>query len=169
MEYIHSYAKNKDDAMTEVIDKDRGWNKFKRDMKKIDGSYVKVGLQSGSLHKGEGGEISDLVAIGAIHEFGTKTIPERSFMRTTFDERQHQLNALKIRLSRTISSGRMSVRQGLTILGEAMSNAIKKKITDIKLPPLKNPSEKRTGEGVANPLVDTGQLRSGITYEVVVR
>lgn len=155
--------------MTGVTDKDKGWNDIKRNMRQMNGSYVKVGLQSGSVHKGREGHLSDLVAIGAIHEYGTKNVPERSFMRTTFDEQKPQLTLLKKRLVSSITSRRINTEQGLRILGEFMASAIKKKITDIQYPPLKNPSKKRAKGGIPNPLVDTGQLRAGVTPVVVIK
>jgi hypothetical protein len=152
-----------------VKDIDKGWKRIKKDLKELDHSHTKIGIQQ----KSDTGNrsLSDMVTIGAVHEFGAprKNVPMRSFMRTTLDEQRRNIASLQTKVHSSVVSGRISVRTGLAIIGEFVTTKIKKKITDIKFPPLKNPSRKRTGGGIANPLVDTGQLRASITHVEVIK
>lgn len=147
---------------------DRGWKRIKNDLSKLNGSFTKVGIQQSS-NTGDRG-LSELAGIGAVHEFGAprKSIPARPFMSTAFDENKQKLKILKSNIYDNIVRNRVSVRRGLGILGEFMTTKIKKKITDIKSPPLKNPSKKRSGGGTPNPLVDKGILRGSITHTEVI-
>ena len=151
------------------VDVDHGYRRIIGDLRALKGNHTKVGIQQGS-NLGER-SLGDMVAIAAVHEFGSpsKHIPVRSFMRTTFDENVRAVNDLKRNLLRQVVKGRMSHKKALAILGEFVTTKMKQKITDIKVPPLKRPSRRRSGGGVPNPLVDTGQLRASITHVEVMR
>lgn len=156
-------------ARSSFVDRDKGYQRIIGDLRALKGSHTKVGIQQGSNLGSR--NLGEMVTIGAVHEFGSpnRNIPVRSYMRTTFDDNIRQVNNLKRRLYDSVVRGRLTTKQALAILGEFVTTKIKKKITDLKFPPLKNPSEKRTGGGIANPLVDTGQLRASITHIEVVK
>lgn len=163
--------------MTAVKDTDLGWNKIKRELLTADGGYTKVGLQEGAEHKDpESGEMSDLVKIGAINEFGTKRIPQRSFLRSSFDESQGKLKELKEKLVTAVILKKISSRQALGLLGEFFEARVKSKIRTLKTPPnalsTQQAKARRVNKGsvteINNPLVDTGQMMQSIRHVEVI-
>jgi hypothetical protein len=163
-------------------DIDRGWRRIQRELKKMDGSFTKVGIQGGS-EKMTDRELPQMVMIGAVHEFGAPraNVPARPYFRWSFDNNLNKLKRVQKRAYNGVLDGDFSTEQGLGLIGQFMESRIKKRITDVRTPPLKNPSLRRT-EGraglrqsrlkkrsVPNPLVDTGQLRASIIHTEHVR
>lgn len=70
-------------------DIDRGWKRIKREIAKMDSAYVKTGIQQGTADY-KGGVAATTVAM--VNEFGSEDghIPERSFLRSSFDENATQ-------------------------------------------------------------------------------
>ncbi len=118
---------------------------------------VKVGLPKGSNDYPDG---TSVIMVGAVHEFGSssKNIPQRSFLRSTVQEKRRKYKKMFSKLAKKIVNGKLTVKEALNLLGLQVQTDVKEKITDIKEPELKH----REG----NPLVDTGHLRQSITYEV---
>lgn len=105
-----------------------------------------------------------VAGIGYAHEYGTATLPERSFMRSTIKEKKKDIIALQKKLLKQIINGKMKVETGLGLLGEFMADTIRQKIVSISSPP--NTQATIDAKGSSNPLIDTGQLKNSITYEV---
>jgi len=116
---------------------------------------VKVGLPQGSNDYPDG---TSVIMVGAVHEFGSSRVPERSFLRSTVIEKKRDYKALFRKLTFKIVKGDMDARTALGLIGLAVQTDVQDKITDIDSPPLVY----REG----NPLVDTGHLRQSITFEV---
>lgn len=160
-----------------VIDRDRGWNEYRRRVAGAKGAYVKVGVTSsvGSQPKESrdpaGKGPLTLVQVAWFNEFGTMTakgkthVPERSFIRSTHDEQREAIIRRKKGLVRQIGDG-LSVRRALEILGTWMKGKIQAKIVSLRTPPNAPGTIKRKQS--SNPLVDIGQLRQNIEYQVVV-
>ncbi len=91
-------------------------------------------------------------------------IPERSFIRSTLHEQRDEIIALKKKLLGQILDGKMNTEKALGILGAFLADKIKLKIVAIKDPPNKASTIRK--KGTSNPLIETGQLRNSITYEV---
>jgi len=149
-----------------VRDIDRGWNGIMRDLKNLDDSFTKVGVQQGETRQ-DGAETSDMVIVAAVNEFGTRTIPERPFMRNAFDKNKGKIKKVQDELYSRILQNRISPRQGLGLLGEAMERLTKKEITDLRTPP--NAPATVAKKGSSNPLIDTGQLRQSITHVETIK
>ena len=159
---------------TEVID--LGWNRIIEETKLADRSYTKVGLQEGEKAK----DMSDLVVVGAANEFGTKRIPARPFIRSTYDDNREQLFALIDRQYGRILDGVATAKSALARIGSWLEARTKKKIVDIREPPNAPSTARRkalrTKAGrsdrammINNPLIDTGQMRQAIRHvEVMV-
>lgn len=131
-----------------------------KDRVKIPGT-VDVGIIDAGKHPS--GDIT-VAGIGYAHEYGTVTLPERSFMRSTIQAKKKEIIALQKKLLKQIVNGKMKVEDGLRLLGEFMSDAITQKIVSITSPP--NTPETIAAKGSSNPLIDTGQTKNSITYEV---
>ncbi len=122
---------------------------------------VDVGIIDAGQHPS--GDIT-VAGIGHAHEFGTSTLPERSFIRSTTRSKKKQIIALQTKLLKKISTGEMTVKKALGLVGEFLSDEIRQKIVAIQSPP--NTPETIARKGSSNPLIDTGQLKNSITYEV---
>ena len=150
---------------------DRGCDKIMRQLKLTDKSYVKVGVQAGAEHKpsskgSKPKDTTDMVAIAVANEFGTKGIPERSFLRSTTDEQQRELIVLKVEAIRRITIGRTTVKKQLDKIGLYLGSKVQNKIKDLRTPP--NALSTVRAKGSSSPLVDTGQLRASIRHVVHV-
>ncbi|MBD8026427.1 hypothetical protein H9636_07115 [Ureibacillus sp. Re31] len=113
------------------------------------------------------------VMIANVHEFGVTiqrergsiVIPERSFIRTTFDEKNAEWVRFIRSQLRLVVTFRIDARTLWERLGAKIVADIQEKITDLDAPP--NAPSTIAKKGSSNPLIDTGGLRSRITYRVV--
>ena len=113
--------------------------------------------------RGDAGTTDDgsmtLATLGAIHEFGTPTIPERSFLRTGVDDAKPDI--IGIMESRLAKDG---VDKTLGLIGLTAQNAVQSKIVNLRTPA--NEASTIAAKGSSNPLVDTGGMLGSITYVV---
>lgn len=122
-----------------------------------------------------GDEDSFYVMIASVHEFGVTilkgtgsiVIPERSFMRTTFDEKEAEWIQFAKRQLKNVLEFKIDARTMYERLGARMVGDIQVKITDLNAPPNAESTIKQKGS--SNPLIDDGDLRRRITYRVVAR
>lgn len=159
-----------------VIDKDTGW---KRLMELVRGPSpsVTVGIQGEDAGKvtDENGEIT-MVVLGGVHEFGREdgTIPSRSFIRSTVDANAEKYRALRKRLAGLVIAGKLDPKRALALLGEKVKSDIQGAM-EAGLKPDLAESTKRAriqgeaeadGSRVFKPLIDTGDLKRSISYQV---
>lgn len=134
---------------------------------------VRVGLladkgQEPKTQRGPTGAIvpteMTLVDIAAIHEFGAPAagIPKRSFLRDTVDGGADEIRRTQSVVARQIVLGGLRVRTGLDRIGAKVSGMIQRRIARRIPPPNAEATVERKGSDV--PLIDTGQLRSSITW-----
>lgn len=124
-----------------------------------------VGIPSDENSRDESTGITN-AELGAIHEFGApkKNIPERSFMRSSASEEANNLGRLaKIQISECLR-GETSAHDAFATVGVYLQGKIVDKITDGDFEPNTEATVKRKKS--SKPLIDTGQLRGAITYEV---
>ena len=120
-----------------------------------------------------GDEGDEYVMIARVHEFGitirTKKakiiIPERSFIRSTFDEKQKEWEKFINKQLQHVLDLKIDVQTMLGRLGAKMVADIQEKITDIRTPP--NAASTIAKKKSSNPLIDTGGMRMRVTYRVV--
>lgn len=148
-----------------IRERDKGYNDFKKRIDEIKKKpYVKIGiLESAGKHKNSDFTVAE---VGSIHEFGSSNVPQRSFIRSTHDEiRDRILNKIK-ELKTDVLLRKNSVAKALALIGLMVQSAIQKKITDgdPEWEPLKAETIEKKGSSKA--LIDTGQLRASIRYEV---
>jgi len=129
--------------------------------------HVDVGILSGATPSGETKSGISLPVLGAIHEFGTATIPQRSFMRSTVAEKQKAWGKMA---GAYLKANPKNITGALTMLGEAASKDMQAKIESNIAPKLKKATIKaKARRGKENPelaLVDTGAMEEAISYEV---
>ena len=114
-----------------------------------------------------------------IHEFGAPAanIPERSFIRSTFDAHREEYMALLRTLLQAVYVNKLTVERALGLLGARISSDIKKRVTTgAGIPPPNAPSTlarklaltRRGSKGIPRTLIDTGRLIASVSWAVVV-
>lgn len=150
---------------------DRGWQRIQRELKAAERGSVKIGIQDDAgdydIPAEEGGGTGPpLVAIAFWNEYGTSDgrIPSRPFMRKAFDEGKSKIDRTTARLLNGIYVGQFDAHLALTLLGQLHESQVRKMMTDIRTPP--NAPSTIDQKKSSNPLIDTGQTRQSIRYEV---
>jgi hypothetical protein len=106
-----------------------------------------------------------VISIAFAHEFGSYRVPERSFMRAGFDTNKSRIDQLCETLADRVLHGGLDARAMYEAIGAEVTGLIQEHLTNLRDPP--NSPETIARKGSSNPLIDTGQLRSSITWKVV--
>jgi len=136
---------------------DHGWNMALRAMTKSPVADLEVGLLD---------DTSDIAEYGYYNEFGLG-VPERSFIRSTFDENRTKYEAM---LEKALEQGQrrgVPPTRGFLKLAIKMHNDIKRKITKLRSP--KNADATVAAKGSSNPLIDTGAMRNAIRWRILAK
>lgn len=145
----------------EVKINDAKWRKIIKQVAVMKRATVRVGIM------GDAGDEKgvSLAEIAAYHEFGTATIPERSFLRSTFyGHAADGLAKMCATLSKAILEGKMDETRALGLLGLWAVSEVRKTIRAGIEPELAPATIAAKGSSL--PLVDTGQLINSITWIV---
>lgn len=155
--------------------------RIENELKIIQRKTVEIGIL--------GSESSEILIIANVNEFGaeisvtenmrnylhsiglhllnstvTITIPERSFVRRTVDEKENNIiNFLDTKFTQ-VFNGEINSNQFLNSIGEYCVGLTRKMLVDVNNPP--NHPFTIEQKGSNNPLIDTGTLLSRISYEV---
>ena len=127
---------------------------------------VAVGLPKDKISGKAYGSGSSVVQVGAAHEYGTGNVPQRSFLREPFLIKRRELQKTIDTVFSRIFEG-MDTEKGLSIIGTQAMNISKKAFTSGGYgawAPLDPATVK--AKGSSQILIDTGMLRSSITYVV---
>jgi hypothetical protein len=154
-----------------IIVRDRGLNRLLRSWRKTvassrhGGPAVTVGIQAAEGSQEHEGGITNLV-LAIIHEFGTATIPARSFVRSTVDVFKSKYRRMLQDIGqRALKGGNLA--QGLFVLGETARADMIRRIQNAEIKQDLAPSTQRQ-RGEAGPaLVDEGQLINAISSVVI--
>lgn len=156
--------------MSRVEDKDLGLNRIIRTLNKdLDGVVVKVGVQAKdkAVRRGKGGSIRNtdqpLAVIAAIHEFGLGDMPQRSFLRSAYDENLPMIDKMIQRVANGAVFG-LGTNAALNKLGNVVQGMVQRKIVDGPFVPNSPATIKRKKS--SKPLIDTGHLRQSIRYVI---
>lgn len=124
-----------------------------------------VGIPNDENSRQDSGEITN-AELGIIHEFGVpeRGIPERSFMRSTASEESENLGRLGNAQVAECLEGNASAHDVFATIGTYLQGKVVEKITDGEFEP--NNENTVKSKHSSKPLIDTGQLRASITYEV---
>lgn len=93
------------------------------------------------------------------------TIPERSFIRSGFDEQKDRYEERAAKMLDRVLHLAMPVDTFFNTLGEYITGQLQTYLTDIRMP-LNHPFTVAK-KGSTNPLIDSGRMRQAITYRVV--
>lgn len=112
--------------------------------------------------------------IGAVHEYGApdKNIPQRSYMRATFDENQQKYTDIaRKELAAAAERPQIAVKNALNAVGHTMETDVKRAIIKRIPPPLSEKTiarKRRLGlPRPSIPLYATGQLYEAIAYRTL--
>ena len=164
-------------GMSRVEDKDKGFKHIIRTLNKdLDGVVIKVGVQAKekAARRGKDGSIrttdQPLAVIAAIHEFGLGGMPQRSFLRSAYDENKPTIDAMVDNIANGAVQG-MSVGTALNQLGNEVQGMVQKKIVNGPFKPNSPAVYKRKKKYSSNgeepkPLIDTAHLRHSIRYVI---
>lgn len=154
-----------------IIDIDRGYRGFfTRAIATANQKLVTtVGVQGAKADEDHGGITNARLA--GVHEFGAIikitrgeiAIPERSFIRATIDKKDLYKNEIRA-LATKVLQGAFDAGTALRVLGEKISSDIKATIEHGIDPP--NAASTIARKGSSKPLIDTGELKNSITYDV---
>jgi hypothetical protein len=153
-------------AKSSYYDRDLGFSKlmtvFKTNNKE---SAVFVGfLRSSGIHKSKGKKPMTVAQIAAINEYGTDTIPERPYFRSTLTRVKTQIEKLMEKISLQVMEGALSRSKGLGVLGEFLKGEIVKTINQGVPPP--NAASTIAQKKSSKTLIDSGQMKNAIDWEV---
>jgi hypothetical protein len=148
-----------------ISDKDNGYARVVKMLTSKAKPALKVGIfgeRGSDEHKdSEGLSVAD---VAAFHEFGLG-VPERSFLRGWMEENQDRVaDFLKVQCAEAVESQAKDFVKVLERLGLFCVGGIQQRISDGLSPPLAPSTIAAKGSSI--PLIDTGQLRTSITYEV---
>lgn len=138
-----------------IVDKDTGYSRFFKGLdalKSHPAGSVNVGFFS-----------PEVAQYAAANEFGTKDIPERSFIRSTVDKNKKKYLTKMTRAAERIMEEGIDPASALIPTGNQLRNDIIKTIISLKSP--KNKPSTIAAKGSSNPLVDTGQMQRAIQVE----
>lgn len=139
------------------------WQALEDELLKLANKHVAVGVLASNNSRSDG--VSNAL-IAAVHEFGVPelNIPERSFLRASVTDNQGKYIRLNAENFKHVLNNQMSIDQALNILGSIAAGDVKAYITNGNFTPLKPETIKRKGS--SKPLIDEGELRQSINYEV---
>lgn len=105
--------------------------------------------------------------VAAVHEFGAPAahIPQRSFLRSTLDERREEIASAQAKLAVRALEGKVEHGTALNQLGAKVAGMVVAKINSNIPPKLADETIDRKNSSVA--LISTGQLKSSITWKVM--
>jgi hypothetical protein len=144
-------------------DRDFGFSEILKRLKALKNKQLHVGILEGSGDNEDG----QLIAGYAYsNEYGTEHIPARSFMRSTFDEKNADWNKALNGVVEQVASGEsIDVQRAVGLVGEQVASDIKDKISSNVPPPLKEAT--RVKKKSSKTLVDTGIMRNSINFKIV--
>jgi hypothetical protein len=144
-----------------IRDIDRGYGRILKALVEFKGQEIAVGLQAGD--KTDDGKF-DIASVGVVQEFGSDNIPERPFLRNSFDEKNKAWNSVALSQVGQVIDGRKAAVTAMNTIGEVMQGDIQKKIVDGPFTPNAPATVKQKGS--ARPLIDSGRMRQSVRYAI---
>lgn len=150
---------------------DHGYNALRERLERMGSTRVRVGVlddQPKRAAASKTGEKLSLLEVAAVHEFGAPAagIPQRSFVRATVDEKRAEIAADQERLAAAVLNGKIEPEAAAELLGARVQGLIQARIAEGIGPALAPATVRRKKS--SKPLIDTGQLKSAITFRVEV-
>ena len=145
-------------AIKYVMDKDLGMRKIMLEFRSANKAELIVGVLEGSKNT-EGANIAEYATY---NEYGTDKIPERPFMRTSFDENKPKYIRAMEKIAKEI--GQLTFARMVSVLGHTVENDIQKTITGRNFLPKLSDYTIKKKKGSTKTLVDTGAMLNSIKH-----
>ncbi len=140
--------------------KDLGEKELMRKLADADRSFVTVGVHKDKRYP----DGTSVALVAFFNEFGTQTIPERSFIRSAVNEKLKRIERLRNGFLRELTECQISVVKALEKLGFVIQTQIQNKIKSNVPPPNKiSTLDQKLGRRT---LIDSGRLLNSIAFEV---
>ena len=120
---------------------------------------IQVGFQGDQKYE----DGTSIAQVAAVNEFGASDIPERPFMRQSFENHEGELQAACDAAQRLVSSGG-SAEQALQQIGVVAKGLVQDEIVNGGFAPNAESTIKKKGSD--QPLIDTGYMRQSVNYVV---
>jgi len=147
-----------------IIDRDLGLKKIIRELKKLDGAEVTIGLHEDTGDYPGGTPVRD---VGFFLEFGTIKMPARSWLRSVFDKKTKKLNAAARRGLSAIYSGVNTAKRLIDGLGREFASDVKNNIVGNKVRP-KTTAATLAKKDTQITLADTFRLHDEVKHKVKI-
>lgn len=131
-------------------------------------TLIRAGVFEGPPRRAEHGEHSEPLTnaeVAAVQEFGIGHNPERSFIRSTVDAKQDEINTRLRAVGGGVFKGREEVQNEAGLFGEWFVGEMKRRIISNEITPPDSP-ETIARKGSSTTLVDSAQLLSSLTFDV---
>jgi len=143
-------------------------NYLKNLAKRLESSEAQVGFFESARYP----DGTPVAYVAAIQEYGYPEggIPPRSFMRSTIDERAKPWSKVVANGAKSVIQGNKEIADIMETIGLLASGDMRKKISKITQPPLKESTIKnrrRKGNNSVKPLVDERILLPSLTHVVI--
>lgn len=150
----------------QVVDRDRGLKGWRDRLRTLGRREVAVGILGPKADAAEDDGPKTVLFVATIHEFGAPRakIPARSFVRAYVDENSSKIKALQSKLFVDVLAGKLTPDAALDRIGAVVAAGMQARISRGIDPPLSPKTIARKGS--SKPLINTGQLRSSITWLV---
>lgn len=149
---------------TTIRDTDHGYKALVERVYGFAKPSIDVGILAEDGSEVHGDDDVTIIAVATFNEFGTESIPARSFIRDWFDTAEPKLRQDLVTLMQSVIAGKRTKDEVLELLGQQCVGQIQERISEGIDPP-NAPSTIRQ-KGSSTPLIDTGALRSAVNYRV---
>lgn len=155
-------------------DKDRGSKRIKKGWRRLDDSVITIGVHEGAgrYSLATKGSAPGVAEVAFWNEFGTKDIPQRSFLRQTMDLKRINFLNFEQKLFDQFIIGRINEKQLIKKLGFRIQSAVASRIKTASAWAERNADsvaarKNRPGGAIrgASPLMETGLLLRSITFK----
>lgn len=141
------------------VERDLGYSRILRELAELESTVVEVGIQNDGTSSDDGVLVAHYAAV---NEFGGGHVPERSFMRSTFDQTVNKLVKMRAQIVSGVYDGRFPASRGAGFLGEQHQQDIQRTITSHPPPPNAPATVKRKKS--SGTLVDQGLMRQTVRW-----
>ena len=153
-----------DEVDVKVIDKGgANLEQIRKMLLSLKKKEIQIGILSDAGINEESG--TAIVDYAIANEFGVGNNPERSFLRSTFDEQGDKWSGILNKIVDSVIEGKTDVQNKIEQAGAVMVGDVKEKILS-NIPPANHP--KTTAKKKSNrTLIDTGAMLKSINFKII--